>query len=71
MSNLRLEFNMTSRGSTMHRYTVSRLEGEWPQNKNDLITMCDNRSTTDLTVRHFGGNVHLSGKVAYVEVYVD
>lgn len=52
-------------------WKATLLSGEWPK---DLVTVCDNQSLTNLSVRHFGGHTEpVSGtdKSRYVKVHTD
>lgn len=57
--------------SSSQLFVVKKLSGDWPPDE-DLITICDNRDSTDMTVCHFGGSVRkVSDDERWVTVYID
>jgi len=56
---------MTYRGYSQHTYSVTKVDGEWPERR-AIAAMCDNRS-----LDYFGYELTLNDDNAYVCIYVD
>lgn len=59
------DIEMLYRGYSVHNYTVTKVNGEWPE-KRAVAAMCDDRS-----LDYFGFDVSITDDRASVAIYVD